>query len=601
MHTKAQEITLHGLPLSHGIAIGIPHFFSYHEDEVPEYSIEPESIQSEIQRYRLSLEACRKDLRRLQIQMDTEGAIEASTILDTHLQIMRDPLLTEMVEDEIRKIKRNAEFVFHKLVDAYNKRFQAITDPFFRERSKDLKDIARRIMGDLKQCMRHSFADIPANSIVILHDLASSDAAEAKSETIGAFVAAIGTPTSHAAIVAKAKGIPYVANFDIARIEAAKNQVIIVDGRTGDVILDPSPKTLKYYKALQNDLSLQYELLEKTASLEASTTDGHRIKLSANVEMVSELEKLHHYGSDGIGLFRSEYIFLTKQSFPEEEEQFVIYKKITEKMGKLPVVIRSFDVGGDKNVFHERVKHEINPYMGCRAIRFLLKEREIFKTQLRAIIRAAEYGNVSILFPMISCLGELLETKLLIKEVKEELIEKGLYSGKKIPIGCMIEVPSAAIITDHLAEECDFLSIGTNDLVQYSLAADRGNQALSELYSPTHPGILRLIQMVVVKAKEHNTPVAVCGEVAADPRFTQLLIGLGVDELSVSPRYIPVIKQAIRSCTIVDAVNFANQALKLKTAAHVDQFLHNNMISPASSDKKLMSELVQRLNTREVV
>lgn len=595
MSTEAREIILHGLPLSHGIAIGVPHFFSYREDEVPEYSIDPESVQSEIQRYRLSLEACRKDLLRLQVQMDIEGAVEASSILDTHLQIMRDPLLTQMVEDEIRKIKKNAEYVFHKLVDAYNKRFQAITDPFFRERSKDLKDIARRIMGDLKQCMRHSFADIPAHSIVVLHDLASSDAAEAKSETIGAFVAAIGTPTSHASIVAKAKGIPYVANIDISRIEAAKHQAIIVDGRTGDVIINPSSKTLKHYKNLQSDLSLQFELLQKTAGLEASTKDGHRIKLSANVEMVSELEKLHQYGGDGIGLFRSEYIFLTKQSFPEEEEQFAIYKKIAEKMGRLPVVIRSFDVGGDKNIFHERVEHEINPYMGCRAIRFLLKEREIFKTQLRAIIRAAEFGNVSILFPMISCLGELLETKELIEEVKAELTQKGLYSGKKIPIGCMIEVPSAAIITDHLAEECDFLSIGTNDLVQYSLAADRGNQALSELYSPTHPGILRLIQMVLVKAKEHNTPVAVCGEVAADQRFTQLLIGLGVDELSVSPRYIPVIKQAIRSCTIVDAIKFANHALKLKTAAQVDQFLNQDMEEPSVSDKKLLREIVSRL------
>lgn len=594
MNLQAQEICLHGLPLSHGIAIGYPHFFSHLEDLIPEYTVAVESIESEVQRYRHSLEACRKDLRRLQTQMEVEGAFEAFSILDTHLQMMQDPLLTKMVEEEIRSSKKNAEFAFNKLVEAYLKRFQAITDPFFRERSKDLKDISRRIMQDLKQCTKHSFDDLAENSIVITQDLASSDAAEAKSLLVAAFVAATGTSTSHAAIVAKAKGIPYVANIDISQIE--DNKLVIVDGRTGYVIVDPNEVTLEKYQVLKKELSLQYEMLVQTASLESITHDGHRIKLSANIEVVSELEKLHHYGSDGIGLFRSEYIYLTKQAFPDEEEQYTIYKKIADKMRGLPAVIRSFDVGGDKGIFHERVQHEINPYMGCRAIRFLLKEREIFKTQLRAIIRAAEHGNISILFPMISCLGELLEAKQLIAEVKEELSQEGLYNGKAIPIGCMIEVPSAAIITDHLAEECDFLSIGTNDLVQYSLAADRGNQALSELYSPTHPGILRLIQMVVTKAKPHNTPVTVCGEVAADPRFTQLLIGLGIDEFSVSPRYIPVIKQAIRSCKIVDAMQFAQEVLKLKTSAHVDRFLSEHALSHLpNDDQTLLHQMIDRV------
>jgi phosphotransferase system enzyme I (PtsI) len=337
---------------------------------------------------------------------------------------------------------------------------------------------------------------------------------------------------------------------------------------------------------LQNQLIAHFQKLEKAGDLKAETIDGYQVMLSANIEMIEEIEMLHQYGGNGVGLLRSEYMFATRESFPNEEEQFDVYSLIIEKMQGLPIVIRVFDLGGDKSIAGHPIpdEGEENPFLGCRAIRFLLKERAIFKTQLRAILRASVKGNVSIMFPMISGLDELLQAKVIVREAYEELEKEGVELKGFPRIGCMIEVPSAALVCDVLARESDFLSIGTNDLVQYALAVDRGNQSVNELYNPAHPAILRLIKLMICEANRHGIPVTICGEIAADPRFTPLLLGLGVRELSVSARYIPIIKNAVRNNYILSASHLVEKALTLSSASEIQELLNQEYLRAVPDD-----------------
>ncbi len=571
---KTQEIFLKGTPISRGIAIGKPFFFSLIEDSNPEFTVAHTDIGNEIERYRRAISRSKEDIVLLQKKLEHEKVVEGAGILEAQVHIMQDPMMTTQVENEIRHTRKNAESAFQRIMKQYQKKFNAIADPFFRERFKDIQDISRRVMAYLRESVRVSLADIPPNSIVFASDLTASDTAEANAASVSAIVSETGGSTSHAAIVAKAKGIPYVTSVKFNWKEAPKDALIIVDGRTGDVIINPAPETLQKYQVLRQQLLTHLHKLGTSGSLKAETFDGYSIRLSANIEMANELELLHQYGGNGVGLFRSEYIFLSNQSFPSEDEQYQIYRRIVEKMHGLPIVIRTFDVGGDKKMANKQAEEEDNPFLGCRAIRFLLKEPEIFKTQLRAILRASAYGDVSVMFPMISSLSELLAAKSILKEAQKELSKKGVVIPKPLRIGCMIEVPSAAIISDLLAKECDFLSIGTNDLVQYSLAVDRSNHAMSSLYTPTHPSVIRLLKLIVNEANNHSIPVTVCGEVAADPRFTPLLLGLGVHELSVASRYIPLVKNAIRSTSIVAASRLAEKALILPTAYEIEELLN---------------------------
>jgi phosphotransferase system enzyme I (PtsI) len=574
MKTKAAGKVLRGVPMSRGIAIGKPFFFICSEDAVPEQPIAKDQIELEIERYRKALSQSQRDVKRLQLQLKEENALEAAAILETHLQIMQDPLLTTMIESEIRKTCKNAESVFHTCHLKYQKKFHAIRDPFFRERDKDLEDISRRIMGHLRESTRISLADIPKNSIVFARELSASDAAAAKPGTVIAFVTESGGVNSHAAIVARAKGIPYIAKAKLDQVEHLADSTVIVDARTGEIHLNPSPKLVANFQNLQKQLKSHFQTLEKTSTLEAETFDGYKMRLSANIETVTELDLLHQYRANGVGLFRSEYIFLSKQNFPSEDEQFEIYKRVVQRMEGLPIVIRTFDVGGDKLALSQDYSPDVNPYLGMRAIRFLLQEQNIFRTQLRAILRASVYGEVRIMFPMISGLGELQEAKHLVREIENELKASGIELKKQVPVGCMIEVPAAAIIADILARESDFLSIGTNDLVQYTLAVDRSHQAASSTFTPMHPGVIRLIKHVVAMANRYGKPVTVCGEIAADPRFTPLLMGLGVHELSVASRHLPFVKHAIRNTSIISAIQLAEKVMEASNANEIQEMLN---------------------------
>lgn len=572
--TLEHEMILSGAAISEGIALGAPYFFKLTDVDIPEEKISAAAVKHEIIRYREALKQSHYDLSILLSRMERENAIEAATILDAHLHIMQDPLLTTDVEEVIQKQLISASYAFQTLVHKYVAKFQSMTDHFFRERVRDLQDIARRIMSHLCESKQRTLTDIPEGSIVFAHDLTASVIAEVKKGFIAAIVTQSGGITSHAAIIAKAKEIPYVANVNYGSLEKKIGNIVVIDGGKGVVILNPTKQTEQDFKKRKREQQAYLKQLESLGPLKAETLDGHKMLVSANIEMAAEVGKLHKYGGSGVGLFRSECLFLSRPELPAEEEQFRIYKRIVERMKGLPLVIRTFDVGGDKLTHGLQAKTPTgNPYLGCRAIRFLLKEQDIFRTQLRAILRASAFGNVRILFPMITSLPELQQAKELMAIVKKDLISEKKKVAPKIPVGCMVEVPAAAITADLFAKECDFLSIGTNDLVQYSLAADRSNQEVSALYSPAHPSVIRLIQLVLSLAKRCDTPVTVCGEMAADPKFTPLLMGLGVEELSVATRWIAMVKNVVRHFSLAQAKELAKQVLSLSTAEEIEDLL----------------------------
>ncbi len=583
-----EEIIYKGMGIGRGVAIGEAIFYARWEPmEIVSLPLAPSQVPDEIKRYRKAISECRKDLRKLHKQMG--NVVEAVSIIETYIQMVEDPLLIDEVEGLIESKKENAEFVFHSQVKLLLKKFEKLADPFFQERSHDLQEVARRILGHLIGVPHQSLADIPPGVIVFSKEIIASDIVEAKLGNVLAFVTEKGGATSHAAIVAKANGVPYVSNVDFSEIDFTKSHRVIVNANKGMVIVDPAAKTVKRFKEIEMEVELHKKELERTAHLLTETSDGERIYLMANVEMMNEIDLLHRFGGDGVGLFRTEFLFLLKQNFPSEEEQVSVYRRFVEKMKGLPITFRTYDVGGDKLTDEQRARHRTHPYFGSRAIRFLLQEKEIFKTHLKAIMRVSYESNLRIMFPMITCLTELLEAKRLLNEVITQLNQEGVKIAEKVPIGCMIEVPSAAMITDLLAKECDFLSIGTNDLIQYSLAADRSNQAMSSVYSPAHPSIMRLINLISTHARSHGVPVSICGEIAGDPLFIPLLIGLGIREFSVASWHLPYIKNAIHNTSFRESIELAQRVLMLGRPEEIQQVLIENYKRSVPNDADFAS------------
>lgn len=583
MPLGGEELILRGLPISKGIGIGFPVFFASLEDHVPEVVIPKKEIEQEIDRYRRALDLSRRDVESLQKLSLNDGPPEIVSILGTHLEMMQDPLLTSVIEERIRDMQRNIESIFHHIIEEYKQRFSTLKDHYFQERVRDIVDVSRRILGHLCPLERIKMGEMPHNSIILTHELVPSETVEANASLVSAFVTAAGGITSHAAIIARAKGIPYVANVDIKQLKKFDVHSLIVDGSQGLVILNPTRQTLKKYQEIQRSHQMSYKMLKSAAHLKGETIDGYEVRIFANLENPKEIDQLLKAGASGIGLFRSEYLFLSRKAFPSEEDQFIIYKRMVKSLKGRPLVVRVFDVGGDKKVdlapanpdarYFHAIGHELNPALGCRAIRFLLRYPEILEAQLRAILRASYFGEIHILIPMISDLTEVRIVREKVNEILADLHKKGIKTGKNIPLGCMIEVPSSAIMCDAIAEEVDFLSIGTNDLVQYVLAADRSNTNTSELYFSTHPSILRLIRMVVSSANRARKPVILCGECAADPSMIPLLIGLGIREFSVAARHIPLVKHTIRKWRILEACRLAEGALEYPSAKELKEFL----------------------------
>ena len=581
--TDSEEIILRGSPISKGIGIGLPVFFSGEKDRTPNERCENHGVDEEIARYREALDLSRKDLENLQQKSLSSGPSEVSAILGTHLEIIKDPLITEEVETKIRDTKQSMETIFHHLIEDYKDHFSAVKDNYFQERVKDIVDISQRILGHLKPDARLKISDVPHNSIVLAHELVPTDTIEANTSIISAFITETGGLTSHAAIIARAKGIPYVANVDLKAFQGVNIQTLIVDGAMGLVIINPKKQTLQKYQELKRNYQKSYEKLKNTNHLKPETIDGCEVRIFANLENPKEIDLLVKHGAAGVGLFRSEYLCMKKKAFPTEDEQVETYKKMLQALKGRPLVVRVYDIGGDKKIqipsdhpdstYFSKVGDEVNPALGCRAIRFLLRFPEILETQIRAILRASKFGEIHILIPMVSDLRELTEVRKMISFLREALIEEGHKPAKDVPLGCMVEVPSSALMCDAIAKEADFLSIGTNDLVQYVMAADRANPNTADLYYATHPSALRLIRMVVAHAKEAKKPVILCGEAATDPLLIPVLLGFGIFEFSVAARHIPIVKNTIRKWRLVEACRLAEGALTPSSAHELKEYL----------------------------
>lgn len=577
--TEEKEIHIKGAPVSEGIAIGIPVFLSSDGEDVPEFPISTGEVENEIARYRQALSSSREDLKKLQEDLNQEGSSEIASIIGTHIEMLDDPLMTTHMESKIREMLKNTESVFHTVIHDYEQRFSETPDGFFKQRLSDVRDLSQRVLRNLCDSDKVSFDAIPQDAIVFAKELIPSDTASIQATRISAFVTQSGGGTSHAALIARAKGIPYVSSVSMEVLEKAKGSCVIVDGLTGDIILNPSTDTLKKYENLRKRLMKQYQQLEKEKDLPSETLDGYRVEIFANINNLGDLELAHHHFAVGVGLFRSEYLFLKDPSlFFDEAGQILAYKQIFEQSRGFLITFRVMDLGGDKysDLFPE-MSREPNPVLGCRGIRFLLRRRDVFKTQLRAVLQAGVGHKIRLLFPLITDIHELREAKLFIQEIKQELLAEGVPFLVDTPLGCMLEVPSAILVCDALAQESDFLALGTNDLIQYTLGIDRSNPSMSDFYYPTHPGVIRMIRMTLLETKRYGKSMTICGEMASNPLFTGLLLGMGVRQFSCAPRFIPIIKRTIRHLSLLDAVEVAEHVLTLRTSADISGYLQSEV------------------------
>lgn len=563
-----EEIRLKGSPVSEGIAIGSIFFFGSGSQEatVPQFPITVGEIEEEIARYRRALFSSKEDLQKLQTNLAQEGSSEVVNIIDAHIQILDDPLITTEMEEKIRIMRQNTESVFRSVIQEYETRFCSTKSTFFQERLVDVMDVSNRILGHLYPTDKLPLSEIPYSSILFVSELSPSDTASLETSRVKALVTQTGGGNSHAALIARAKGVPYVANIEVELLQNFCGKTVIVDGSTGEVILNPSLETEEKYRALKKRLKQESSFLESQGHLQAETRDGHTIQMLANIGDLAELSTLDYFGAQGIGLFRSEYLLLNnKDLLNSEEEQFLLYKEVVEKMQGKPCVIRVFDLGGDKIL----PPSDDEAILGYRGIRYLLHDKDLFKIQLRALLRAAAFGPLKIMLPLVSDVEELHLTKQLLEEAKKEL-----SSSAQVAVGCMIEVPAAVLTCDLLSRECDFFSIGTNDLMQYGFGIDRVSNEPDPLF-PAHPAVIRMIQMIALEAKRSEKSLTICGEIATKPLFTPLLLGLGIQSFSCAPRYLPLIKQTIRDCSLAECKALAQRALTMRSAAEVATLLNS--------------------------
>lgn len=556
---------INGIAASPGFAVGEAFLLQGEEIQVEERHLEPGEVESEIQRFERALEKARIEIKALQDKIIHTMGKEGARIFGVHLMILHDSMVVDETIKEIRISNRNADAVFDEIMTGMRDTISGATDEYLAQRSLDIEDVRRRVLMQLAPGGRLLLRELRRPVVVVAKELTPSETAHLDPEKVLAFVTEAGGRTSHAAIMARSMGVPAVAGVSRITDRVRSGSLIAVDGTSGQVAVNPDERTIKFFetqKALFAEL--ERELL-KLKNLPAVTLDGREVELSANAENPEDVELALSWGARGIGLLRTEYIYLGSETLPSEERQYSDYRKIVEQVAPESVIIRTFDLGGDKIGVVPATPLEKNPSLGWRAIRISLANPNLFMQQLRAILRASAYGHVKMIFPMISGLEELKHAKEILDEAKNSLREDGIPFDEEIPVGIMMEIPGACVIADILADEADFLSIGTNDLIQYSLAVDRGNPHVAYLYQELHPAILRQIKMVIDAGHQHGKWVGMCGEMSSNPLATMILIGLGLDEMSLSPELLPEIKKIIRSCTHAEAKACADEALEQHT------------------------------------
>ena len=559
---KTGEKMLRGIPVSQGVSRSRVVVLDRTRIDPAKWGILESDPAGEEDRLQASLVETRRQILAVQERLrEAMGAKEAQ-IFDAHLLVLEDPMLIEEATRFIREDLVTAEFAFHEASEKYAEALGKVDDSYLSERAADIRDVAQRVLADLMgQALCTGLADLTEPCVVVAHDLTPSDTAMMDPAIVLGFVTEVGSRTSHMAILARSLRIPAVLGLGEAISELHNGESVLLDGFNGFVVIDPSEQTLFEYGQLVDRHTSIEESLEVIHDDAAETRDGHRIILSANIERAADVEGVLQCGATGVGLFRTEFLFINRSDLPGEEEQFAAYRKVTESLAPDPVIIRTLDLGGDKLLSHVNVAEEMNPFLGWRAIRLCLEEKDLFRTQLRAILRASVFGNLKIMYPMISGVEELEAANVLLDECREQLRDEGVAFAEDVEIGVMIETPSAAMIADRLARRVKFFSIGTNDLIQYTLAVDRLNEKIAHLYEPTHPSILRLIKATVDAGQAHGIWTGICGEMAGDLAAVPLLLGLGVSELSVTPSMVPRVKMLIRSIEMSEARKLAEFAL----------------------------------------
>lgn len=566
-----------GVAVSPGIAIGKAFILSGESVKIEERQIRENAIAEEVENFNQAIEKTKRELKSDTASVGSRIGDENAKIFEIHHLFLDDPALIDETIQAIKSDKMAADYAFYTVIEKYQKQLASSQDEYMRERAADLRDIKRRVIRNIQGNRTDFLNRLNGAAIIVARDLTPSDTIALDKHKILGFATDLGGKTSHSAIMARSFRVPAAVGLHRLTKYVKNDDRLILDGNEGIVYINPDKKTIERYRHVQKKLNAINQQLSSLRTLPARTLDGKEIDLAANLEFSDELDTVIEFGARGIGLYRTDFLFLAKESLPTEDEQFEEYKYVAERVRPYPVIIRTLDVGGDKSPQAINIPPENNPYLGYRAIRICLERPDIFITQLKAILRASMFGNVKILFPMISGIAELLEAKQMLEKAKAELSKKRIPFQNKIDIGAMIEVPSSAVITDILANEVDFLSIGTNDLVQYTLAVDRGNERIAYLYKELHPAVLRLIRSVIDAAHHKGTWVGMCGEMAGNPLATLILLGLGIDELSVSPIVLPEIKNIIRSIEYTEAVEFADLVMKMKTPKEIEDYMMKKM------------------------
>ena len=569
MSDPADERRFQGVGVSPGIARGTVFIYSPDDETPPTRHIAELEIPGEIARFEAALISTRSQIAEMQERIAVSIGAKDASIFDAHLLVVEDRTLIDEVLRTLAKDKLNIEQVFKSVADRYAKTLSEIDDPYLRERALDIHDVTRRVVNNLMGKQSRDLASIKTPHILLAHNLTPSDTATLNRALVLGFGTDVGSKTSHTAIMARSLNIPAVVGLHDISHQLAAGDHVLLDGYNGLVIVNPSDQTLWEYGELEIRKTAVEEKLTELRETASTTRDGRHVILSANIELPGDVDAVKEHGAEGVGLYRTEFFYLNKEDLPGEEQQYEAYRSVAENVLPHSVIIRTLDLGGDKFMSALNMPAELNPFLGWRAIRFCLERVDVFKTQLRAILRASATGNVKLMYPMISGVEELRRANVILEECRAELRAEGLAFNQHMEVGAMIEIPSAAISADILAREVDFFSIGTNDLIQYSIAVDRLNEHIAHLYEPTHPAIIRLIRMTVEAAHAQGIWVGVCGEMAGDILLTPLLIGLGVDELSAGAAVVPRVKRAVQALDFTACQRLVEEIKTLDTAAAI--------------------------------
>jgi phosphoenolpyruvate-protein phosphotransferase (PTS system enzyme I) len=570
--------TLRGLGVSPGIAIGRAVCIETRVVEVYRYPLAPEEIGSEVERFRAATRHTQEEIRRIREKVRRKLGDELAAVFEAHALFLDDPTFLERIVERIRSEHVNAEWAVHRTAEEMGKQFAAIEDSYLRERREDLTDVARQLLRSLQGISHHDLSEIEGEVVIVADELTPSDALRLGREQVMGFAIESGGRTSHTTIIARSLNLPAITGLEGVGELVTDEDPLILDGDSGKVILHPTPRVIEEYRQRQRALAAGERALLATRSLPACTEDGVAVALMANIDLPEEIDAARRFGAAGIGLYRSEFLFIEKSpELPSEEEHLALYRRLAEAAAPHPAIIRTYDLGGRKLSRELLDTREENPVLGLRGVRLTLARPDIFRTQLRALFRAGLYGDVWVMVPMVSTVEEVRQFRAFAADVVRELEREGVDFRRDLKIGVMIEVPSAAMIADRLAAEVDFFSIGTNDLIQYALAVDRNNEHVAHLYQPAHPALLRMLRFVAESARAAGIAVSVCGEMAADPRYAALLLGLGLRRLSVNPRAVPKIKTRLRQLSAAGLEALAADCLELATAEeverHLDRFL----------------------------